>query len=116
MRDNKFQIMSFSSNFKLDSTFSRCSKTNKRTTAEKYSLASWRPFLRLVIDKLKLNVVGNFTPHKQFFVKTKIRRPLKPKMLTKSIVHWRKTDAIFNDRHLKSKWETFDSNSESFRP
>lgn len=82
--------MSFSSNFKLDSTFSRCSKTNKRTTAEKYILASQRPLLRLVIDKLKLNVVENFTPHKQFFVETKIRRPLKPKMLTKSIVHWKK--------------------------
>lgn len=95
MRENKFQILSFSSNFKLDRTFSRCSKTNKRTTAEKYSLASWRPFLRLVIDKLKLNVVGNFTPHKKFFVKTKTRRPLKPKMLTKSIVHWAK-----NRRHL----------------
>lgn len=90
MRDNKFQILRFSSNFKLDSTFSRCSKTNKRTTAEKYSLASWRPFLRLVIDKLKLSVVGNFTPHKKFFVKTKIRKLLKPKMLTKSIVHDRK--------------------------
>lgn len=31
MKDNKFLILSYSSNFKLDSTFSRCSKTNKRT-------------------------------------------------------------------------------------